>query len=73
MKVKVNIILVILFISCTKSEKEKIELNDVIKNAEILCFSDLDRSQKEKLEYCCFYYPKNWRDGVEYKKKMHIL
>lgn len=69
-KLYLNIIIFIqFFIGCGKSEVPKIDLNNVIQNAEILTFNDLTNSQKEKLEYCCHYYPNNWRDGVEYKKE----
>jgi hypothetical protein len=70
-KLYLNLIIIFIhfFIGCGKSEVPKIDLNNVIQNAEILTFNDLTNSQKEKLEYCCNYYPNNWRDGVVYKKE----
>jgi hypothetical protein len=63
------LLLVILFVSCGKSDIQKIENNDVIKDVEIIRFNDLNNSQKEKLDFCCYYYPRNWRDGIEFNKK----
>jgi hypothetical protein len=66
---KLLIMLILFFVSCGKSEIPTIDLEKVIINAEVLTFNDLTNSQKEKLQYCCNYYPNNWRDGIEYKKE----
>lgn len=65
-----NIILIfILLVGCGKKEIVHIEIKDVIINAEILTFKDLSNQQKKNLEYCCYYYPSNWRDGINFEKE----
>ncbi|QOG02083.1 hypothetical protein [Flavobacterium sp. MDT1-60] len=54
---------------CSKTEKVQIEVKNIIKSAEILTFKDLSDQQKKELEYCCSYYPSNWRDGVSFEKE----
>lgn len=66
---KLIIIFIPFFISCGKSESPKIDIKNIIQNVKILTFNDLTNTQKEKLEYCCNYYPNNWRDGIGYKKE----
>lgn len=56
-------------IGCSKTEKAELKINDVIKSAQILTFNNLDNKQKKILEYCCYYYPNNWRDGVSFEKE----
>ncbi|WP_306568703.1 hypothetical protein [Flavobacterium lindanitolerans] len=63
------IILITILNGCRKSDIHKVDLHKVIQSTEILTFNDLTYSQKQKLEYCCYYYPNNWRDGIGYKKE----
>lgn len=66
---KTIILFFIFSIGCGKTEKAEIKIKDVIKSVEILTFKDLSDQQKEELEYCCSYYPNNWRDGVSFEKE----
>lgn len=66
---KTSLLIIIFVISCKKTEKQKIQLSNVIKTVEVLRFKDLSNQQKKDLEYCCFYYPSNWRDGVSFEKE----
>jgi hypothetical protein len=66
---KINCLIIILLISCGKSEKRKIELSKVIRTVDVLVFKDLSNQQKQQLEYCCSYYQSNWHDGISFKKE----
>ena len=55
--------------NCEKVKRPIIDSKKVITNAEIVTFEDLDSSEKNRLEYCCSYYPNNWHDGVNFSKE----
>ncbi|MBK8243741.1 MAG: hypothetical protein IPK88_09980 [Saprospiraceae bacterium] len=51
-----TIILLLLFNCCRNNEKPNINVVNIIKEAEILTFNDLNNRQREDLKYCCTYH-----------------
>ncbi|BFM44062.1 hypothetical protein CFS9_27030 [Flavobacterium sp. CFS9] len=66
---KAVILFIVFSVSCGKEKNAVIEVENVIKSAEILTFKDLSNQQKQQLEYCCSYYQSNWHDGISFKKE----
>ena len=60
-----NILLLILVISCNEVEKKPIDSNKIIIDAKIITYSELNT----KLEYNSYCHQSNWRDGIEFKKE----
>ncbi len=59
-----------LFYSCNQTPKKSlINPKEVIEFAEVLTYKNLSDSEKEKIKYGCYCYPKNWNRGVEFKKE----
>lgn len=69
MKFSLSFLLIYLLVSCNKTEKTKLDSSKVIISAKILNFEELSFHQVKKMEYGCYCYPYNWRDGVEFKKE----
>lgn len=62
---KLNILSLLICISCNKIEKPAIDSSMVITEAKIISYDDL----KTRFDYNCYCYPDNWRDGIEFDKE----
>ena len=70
MKLLYSILIILISISCSKKpEKPKIDSSKVILSAEILKYDDLKYLYADELKYDFYCYPRNWRDGEEFKKE----